>query len=70
MFYKYFLFDNWIGKNMKMYWYVVILEIVDWKVKIVNKLIKEIQLEISFYCGCVMQGLDYGFKIYQWNKLQ
>lgn len=42
MFYKYFLFDNWIGKNMKMYWYVVILEIVDWKVKIVNKLIKEI----------------------------
>lgn len=53
-----------------MYWYVVILEIVDWKVKIVNKLIKEILLEICFYCGCVMQGLDYGFKIYQWNKLQ
>lgn len=53
-----------------MYWYVVILEIVDWKVKIVNKLIIEIQLEICVYCGCVMQGLDYGFKIYQWNKLQ
>lgn len=41
MFHKHLLFDNWIRKNMKMYRYVAILEIVDWKAKIVNKSIKE-----------------------------
>lgn len=70
MFHKHLLFDNWIGKNMKMYRYVAILEIVDWKAKIVNKSIKETQLETSLYCGRAMQGPDDGFKIYQWNKLQ
>lgn len=65
MFHKHLLFDNWIGKNMKMYRYVAILEIVDWKAKIVNKSIKETDL----YCGCAMQGPYNGFKIYQWNKL-
>lgn len=53
-----------------MYRYVAILEIVDWKAKIVNKSIKETQLETSLYCGRAMQGPDHGFKIYQWNKLQ
>lgn len=51
-----------------MYRYVAILEIVDWKAKIVNKSIKETQLETGLYCGCAMQGPDDGFKIYQWNK--
>lgn len=70
MFHKHLLFDNWIGKNLKMYRYVAILEIVEWKAKIVNKSIKETQLETSLYCGRAMQGPDHGFKIYQWNKWQ
>lgn len=53
-----------------MYRYVAILEIVDWKAKIVNKSIKETQLETGLYCGCAMQGPYHGFEIYQWNKLQ
>lgn len=48
MFHKHLLFDNWIGKNMKMYRYVAILEIVDWKAKIVNKSIKQLLKKLSW----------------------